>query len=715
MKFWLFTLIISLSVQHSTSALDYENFEYYTEILQTGTFYDIAIEGNRLYAATLYGLAVLDISNPENPAYLARVPSDYNSRHITVKDGIVYLVDEYWGIHAYDTNDIDDIQETYDFSNQAYIFEDVLVHENRLYACVVFHGIRIYDIDDPSNPSFLNLARNVSYPASCCIVDSLTYIIDWENCLTVADLRNTHRTVTLNRLDLNPAILLGITYANDLLFISNGSYGLKIYDISDRVNPSHVSDVYFNEEWVYSAAVQGNYAYVGLGSGGGLKVLDISDPEEPQVVFSDDTTFYFVSEIVFNEGYAYIAAGSDGLATLNIEELDNPELMSHYTPPRTVYSYSLYADWLFVARYDEGLLVYDIHDPANPEALLTIDSLQVYRTIATEDGWLYLTAGCKEDTSYYFKAWDIRDPEDPEETWCEEIAYPVGLFDIEGGVLCAQLEDSSVTLYDIYESSQPEFMRSIDNIDPSDINLDGDRLYITSWDGYLYIYDISDLEFPELLGDYYGFEYTPYGISASGDTAFVADVEVRVLDVSKPEEILPISTISTEDFALDLYISGIYLYVCDYYGGLRVFDVTPEEQIHEVGFCNTPGTCRDVVIHDRIAYVGDTYDLTICRFLLEQSIDPSSEFLGSDFRILPAYPNPFNSTTNIRYQLPVPGHLVLTILDINGRELEKLVDGRIEAGYHRTVWDASGSPSGIYFYRLEAGTFTSTRKLILIK
>ncbi len=84
-------------------------------------------------------------------------------------------------------------------------------------------------------------------------------------------------------------------------------------------------------------------------------------------------------------------------------------------------------------------------------------------------------------------------------------------------------------------------------------------------------------------------------------------------------------------------------------------------------------------------------------------------------RLIGNFPNPFNPMTTISYELAVNIHVTLTVTDIIGREVSRLVDGYQEAGYKTVIFDASNVASGIYFYRIQAGDFVETRKLILIK
>ena len=89
--------------------------------------------------------------------------------------------------------------------------------------------------------------------------------------------------------------------------------------------------------------------------------------------------------------------------------------------------------------------------------------------------------------------------------------------------------------------------------------------------------------------------------------------------------------------------------------------------------------------------------------------------IAKEFALLQNYPNPFNPSTVISYQLPVNGYVTLKVYDVLGREVKTLVNDRQTAGTHSVTFDARTLASGVYFYRLSAGSFVSTKKLMLIK
>jgi hypothetical protein len=98
------------------------------------------------------------------------------------------------------------------------------------------------------------------------------------------------------------------------------------------------------------------------------------------------------------------------------------------------------------------------------------------------------------------------------------------------------------------------------------------------------------------------------------------------------------------------------------------------------------------------------------------SIDPRSVPITPDYYELQQnYPNPFNPSTTIRYGLPNRTHVLLTVYNTLGQLVAQLVDGEMERGYHEARFDGAGLSSGVYFYRMQAGSYEETRKFLLIR
>ena len=94
---------------------------------------------------------------------------------------------------------------------------------------------------------------------------------------------------------------------------------------------------------------------------------------------------------------------------------------------------------------------------------------------------------------------------------------------------------------------------------------------------------------------------------------------------------------------------------------------------------------------------------------------PTNPLTPSEYCLMPNYPNPFNPYTTISFALPTEAPVTLVVYDILGRQVTILAEGRMGAGVHKVNFDGSGLPSGIFFYRLQAGDFTAVNKMVLLK
>jgi L-ascorbate metabolism protein UlaG (beta-lactamase superfamily) len=89
--------------------------------------------------------------------------------------------------------------------------------------------------------------------------------------------------------------------------------------------------------------------------------------------------------------------------------------------------------------------------------------------------------------------------------------------------------------------------------------------------------------------------------------------------------------------------------------------------------------------------------------------------LLSNFRLYQSYPNPFNPVTKINFSIPLPSFVTLKVFDVKGSEVSTIVSEQLPGGIYSKEWNASDMPSGVYFYRIETGNFTDTKKFVLLK
>lgn len=97
------------------------------------------------------------------------------------------------------------------------------------------------------------------------------------------------------------------------------------------------------------------------------------------------------------------------------------------------------------------------------------------------------------------------------------------------------------------------------------------------------------------------------------------------------------------------------------------------------------------------------------------SISNNSTTIPQEFRLHQNYPNPFNPVTNISFSIPVEGLVKLKVFDITGREVAVLVNELKTPGSYNVSFNGSTLSSGVYFYRIEAGSFVETKRMLLVK
>jgi len=107
--------------------------------------------------------------------------------------------------------------------------------------------------------------------------------------------------------------------------------------------------------------------------------------------------------------------------------------------------------------------------------------------------------------------------------------------------------------------------------------------------------------------------------------------------------------------------------------------------------------------------------LTGAPLIVDLESETASDDEKPEFALGANYPDPFNPRTTITFSLPEQAHVHLSIYNLAGQEVGRLVDSQLGAGQHRVQWDGSSLPSGVYLYRLEAGALSLSRTMTLLK
>lgn len=129
---------------------------------------------------------------------------------------------------------------------------------------------------------------------------------------------------------------------------------------------------------------------------------------------------------------------------------------------------------------------------------------------------------------------------------------------------------------------------------------------------------------------------------------------------------------------------------------------------------NTPSGVYSIDLNNVLFNEGQPRGLPISGQIIT-SVEEQQRIIPSTFILEQNYPNPFNPSTAISFSVGTNGHTSLRIFDLFGREVATLVNEKLNAGRHEFKWDATGLPSGVYYYQLQLGSFIDSKKLVLLR
>jgi len=135
----------------------------------------------------------------------------------------------------------------------------------------------------------------------------------------------------------------------------------------------------------------------------------------------------------------------------------------------------------------------------------------------------------------------------------------------------------------------------------------------------------------------------------------------------------------------------------------------------DAAYCIRQTTDNCYVMTGAISAYNSNRQVYLCKLAPDQTSINYNYFSPDKYNLVQNYPNPFNASTTISFSLSEPQFITLKIYDLLGREVQTLVDEQKQAGTHQAIWNAENAVSGMYFYKISAGDYTETRKMVLLK
>jgi hypothetical protein len=375
-----------------------------------------------------------------------------------------------------------------------------------------------------------------------------------------------------------------------------------------------------------------------------------------------------------------------------------------------VYGLCILGNYAYIAHDDLGIQIIDISDPQLPIVLGCADTPFDIHRVTVSGNYVYASG-----VGYGFSTIDVSNPTEPNLIGVNDSNDFIQDLLVYGNYL--YVNDFSFGGLRIYDISDPVSPILAGSYQPSNymitsrIKITDHRLYLTS--SKFEILDITDPSNPGLIGSIDGF-FGGKAIDVTDNYAYaVTDTALLIIDIS--DRTIPHLAGNISHMGLsDIYISGDNMYLIGEAPGLKMYNISDRIHPQLIASYYTAQPLIEIEMKQDNIYIAGLHSLLTLR-LNPTDINYDSNPIPSTFSLSQNYPNPFNPTTIISYNLPKSAHVKLEILDILGREIKTLIYVKQEAGHHTIIWDGKGNSSGIYFYKIEAGNFTETRKMVLLK
>ena len=725
--------------------------------------YDVAISGNYAYLSSGFnsGLRVLNLSDPTAPVEVGyAINSDFcpgvwgwmaDRVFVSMNRAYVLYFDGTWSfthyrLYVYDVSDPgaprqmgyvslpDNCSGLFVEGTYVYItaFKDAGLSE-----------VKVIDASDPTQPVEVGSCATPGMSHDVYVTNNIAYIAD-NDSLIIFSVADPGSPTKLGSYAPQGGMTLihNVAAQGDHVYITDSAFGIRILDASDLSQIEEVGSFPHNQtsDVIFSRLIVSDdllyYMQDGDNSDKKLVILDVSDPQEPVEIGSLNMPgFWWFYGFDYCDGYGCIAGGKEGLWVVEISAPDSITNVGIYDPYDLSSGLAVSGDHAFVGTYMNDLVVYDVSDPSLP---LEVTSLKFpdspIKQISVWGDHLYVP-GVKVGHDIGVGVVDISDPANPQEITCWHAPpeYSGAAFNVEryGNYAFIACAIGGIEVYDVTQIDQPV---ALDNwtlwdaltnqaFGVTNVKISWPYLFAPDRAFGLYVLDVSDpSHMVEVASCKTPGEAMWADISADHQHIYIADGDrgLRIIDVSNP--LGPVEVGFHEqslEMANHVAVCGDSVYVSD--GGqigLHVFDVSDPRAPLEVAYHKTSGAfAHDVVVADDLIYFLDCTHFEIFEIVEGSSAVEETQpgALKIDHRIHSVYPNPFNPTTRIVFDLAKASHVTLQIFNSMGQKVQTLLDDPYPSGRHTYIFQANHLAGGIYLLRLDANGVMDSRRLILVK
>jgi len=379
----------------------------------------------------------------------------------------------------------------------------------------------------------------------------------------------------------------------------------------------------------------------------------------------------FSNSLEIKDKVAFVCSKSSGLHVVNIEDINNPLLLSTFNSDGSALSVKVVDSLAYLADMTGGINILSIKDLNN---IYSINKI----TLPGQALWL----------------------------------------DIVGNVMYVANNTYGVRIFDISDRLNP--------VEKNRIQTTGLALFVKVYDNFLFVaegnmgvsvYNISD-PFNPIKVVVYDTPGSAVKFTKVNNTLFIADKTLgcEIVDISDLQNISILANITNIGKANSLNVLGNYLYVACEDRGVKIYDITDLTNPKLKGYYLLNMYTVDLVVKDDLIFLADqSKGLVILKNELVTEIEETESNLNYNFTIFQNYPNPFNPSTKISFSIPNGGDVNLKIYNILGEIIKVYYLPNTNRGFNSIDFNGNGLSSGVYFYSIEYENKVLTNKMLLIK